>query len=165
MPLSRKKKLRVFKKEYQRDTLKTEVVRHYLAPYGLTTVEVKGAPLSIIEHRIKHPNIQGNFHHRVGGPAIEYDNGAFVYAFCGYIHRDESEGPAIINHHRDSVYINMGKIHRESGPAVIKEDGAMEWWKNGKRHREDGPAVIKEDGEEEYYFYGQHLSKKQWETL
>lgn len=55
--------------------------------------------------------------HRIGGPAIEYNNG-------------------------DRVWYQNGAFHRTDGPAVEYNNGDQEWWLHGIRHREDGPAII-----------------------
>lgn len=70
----------------------------------------------------------GKFH-RVGRPAIIYNDGA-------------------------KFWIRHGDLHREDGPAVENADGSEYWYLNGKMHREDGPAVIYPNGDLRWYKHG-----------
>jgi hypothetical protein len=85
---------------------------------------------------IRWYNEQGK-HHREGGPAIEWANGA------------------------KSWWIN-GECHREDGPACEWADGDKSWYINGQLHREDGPAVERADGTKFWYINGECLTEAEF---
>lgn len=74
----------------------------------------------------------------------------------GLLHREESEGPAIIG--TSKVWYNKNLVHRIKGPAVIYSNGMQVWYHMNKMHREDGPAVIARDFID-YYLFGRKLRK------
>lgn len=69
-----------------------------------------------------------NVHHRLDGPAIEYENGDKIWFIDGKLHR--VDGPAV-EWDGDKIWFFKGKKHRECGPAVECADGYKEWWRNG----------------------------------
>ena len=116
--------------------------------------------------------------HRVGGPAIEWDDGEKNWYKEGKYHR--VDGPAIENANGSKFWYKEGKYHREDGPAIEYDDGEKHWYKEGKLHREDGhaseyangtklwykedklhridgPAVEHPDGDKEYYYLGEYM--------
>jgi hypothetical protein len=81
------------------------------------------------------------------------------------IHRDQSEGPAYINHF-SQCFMEDGVPHRDNDlPAVISTNGKeMEWWNKGKRDRKtidsEGnllPAVIRSNGDKEFWIDGNKI--------
>lgn len=131
---------------------------------------------------------QNNRLHRVGKPAIEYNNGEKHYYRYGQLHN--SEGPAVIQNtghkhwfiegiqytendfnkfkeakYNVKVFIDRtewhqaGKLHRDGGPAIEYNDGTKKWYKYGKVHRDDGPAIIYGDRCERWYIKGYEYTK------
>ena len=89
------------------------------------------------EYRTYWVNSIGEFH-RIGGPAIEHQNGT-------------------------KMWHQNGKLHRLNGPAIEYENGSKEWWIKGKRHRVDGPAIEYSDGEMDWFINGiQFYSQEEW---
>ena len=90
--------------------------------------------------------------HRIGAPAIEYENGDYECYVDGELHCDD--GPALLYHHERDKYFRVtsygetkwavhGKYHRVDGPAIIvgTSNGNCEtWYVDGLGHREDGPS-------------------------
>lgn len=76
------------------------------------------------------------------------------------LHRDETEGPAVITHEHVAYYRN-GKLHRTNAPAIEYKNGLKMWMRSGYLNREDGPAVIRPDGTEEYYINDRQVSKEE----
>lgn len=80
--------------------------------------------------------------HRVGGPAIEYDNGSFEYTVNNRHHRENDVCLYDVKNNC-SCYCLNGNYHREDGPAVIHHNGDKEniFYIKGKRVTEN--AVMK----------------------
>lgn len=80
------------------------------------------------------------------------------YLRANRLHRDPSEGPALIHRHPSSgavfreFYSVKGKYHRDAGPAIIEwdlETGIVtqeDYYQNGKPHRVGGPSRVSRDG-------------------
>ena len=64
--------------------------------------------------------------HRMGGPAVEFANGA-------------------------KYWYQNGQYHRTDGPAAEVANGAKYWYQNGQYHRTDGPAIMWPDGHKWWY--------------
>jgi hypothetical protein len=75
--------------------------------------------------------------HRLGGPAVEFEDGSKVW------------------------YAN-GKLHRPDGPAVEYPDGSKFWFVDGKCHRLDGPAYEYSDGTRSWYVNGEGLTEEEF---
>jgi hypothetical protein len=88
--------------------------------------------------------------HRLGAPAVEWDDGCWSYYKLGYLHRED--GPASHNRAQFGTWKDRwaieGAIHRDGDlPAVVKSNGDNEWRQHDQLHREgDKPAVIAGDG-------------------
>lgn len=84
--------------------------------------------------------------HRIGKPAVMYDDGG------------------------EEWWVN-GRLHRLDGPAVTHKGSypKYEWWVEGKLHRIEGPAVVYSDDmllqkdTEEYWVNGKKLTKKEFD--
>ena len=79
--------------------------------------------------------------HRVGGPAIEYSSGGYMWFINGKLHR--TDGPAIDYGNGFMAWYVNGKCHREGGlPAIDRNSYEVlhgsyapnEWWINGKKN-------------------------------
>lgn len=75
---------------------------------------------------------------------------------------DNSKSVYMVKYRTYSAWFFNGVLHREDGPAIEYESGTKEWFSNGVRHRKDGPAVERTGGYKYWWFYGKHLSKKEW---
>lgn len=71
--------------------------------------------------------------HRIGGPAIRYDNGDALWYHHGIIHR--TDGPATTYGNGDRVWYRRGRIHRTGGPAIVWWHGGTIWVVNDQRFR------------------------------
>lgn len=72
--------------------------------------------------------------HRIGGPAVEKNNGDIAYYFNGKVHR--TDGPAVICADGTKGYFLNGLMHNEEGPALIHGE-LKDWYINGKKLTED----------------------------
>ena len=81
------------------------------------------------EGTTKWYNTKGHVH-RVGGPAIDYDNGDKEWY---------------------KEWYKEGILHREDGPACEYANGYKCWYKEGNLHRVDGPAVEDANGTKYWY--------------
>lgn len=96
--------------------------------------------------RVEWHNDAGNLH-RLGGPALEYDNGDKWWFVNGKLHHDD--GPAMCLSDGSKHWYKRGKLHRIDGPAWIDKD-VCRWYQNGKLYRADGPSVEFSDGTKEW---------------
>lgn len=100
--------------------------------------------------------------HRVGGPAIEYENGEYEWWLNGKRHR--LDGPAVNGLSGVKIWYKHGNYHRIGGPAY-KTPGDKKWYIDGVLHREDGPAVVLKDGTVEYWLNGKQYTKDKFLEL
>jgi hypothetical protein len=78
--------------------------------------------------------------HRVGAPALEWDNGTLSWYKHGKL--DGEDGPAVEWDNGYEVWLANDVLHRDNGPAFVTAEGHESWWNQGYLHRVDGPAVI-----------------------
>lgn len=79
-----------------------------------------------------------------GGTRTVTEDGYILYKDSkNELHRDPSEGPAVIIPDICVEFQVNGKFHRpvEEGPAVIWSNGAYEYLENNSRHNPNGPAI------------------------
>jgi hypothetical protein len=128
----------LFRQEYHY-TDKSVTIR-YKDHHGKSHRE-KGPAIKIIKDSKTHEEwMYHGLHHRIGGPAVIYENGDEEWYIFGKKHRDN--GPAVIyNKGTIKKWFRHGKKHRKGGPAVVTQ-ARKEWWVNNKLHRDDGPAAI-----------------------
>jgi hypothetical protein len=109
--------------------------------FGSTTSEN-----GTVRHFAKFDSMPESVPHKIGGPAIIYENGTEEWWVNGFLHRED--GPAI-RYASEGDYFEGGEewylnglMHRTDGPA-LKNRFKEEWWQNGVLHRVDGPAIIR----------------------
>lgn len=79
--------------------------------------------------------------HRVGAPAVEWDDGFRQWYKFGRPHR--LDGPAYELVHGDRQWYVYGTRHRDNDqPAWTRTTGSCAWFVRGLLHRDNGPAVI-----------------------
>jgi hypothetical protein len=100
--------------------------------------------------------------HRIGGPAIEYEDGEYEWWLNGNRHR--LDGPAVNRLSGVKLWYKHGNYHRIGGPAY-KTSGDKKWYVDGVLHREDGPAVVLKDGTVEYWLSGKQYTKDKFREL
>jgi len=66
--------------------------------------------------------LNGNFH-RIGGPALEYEDTLYNYKWKKWYYR--------------------GMLHRLDGPAIESNNKYYSWYQYGKLHRTEGPAIMR----------------------
>ncbi len=101
--------------------------------------------------------------HRIGGPAITYDDGNEYWYEYGRLHRED--GPAHLNDLGTKYWYQHGLLHRGNGPAIEWKDGAKYWYQYGQLHREDGPARCNSDNDVQYWLYNALFPKENWEEI
>lgn len=120
------------------------------------TISIKGKKLDITVYSDK-PTIDKSIR-------LEYDYSE-LYIYQDKIHRNHTDGPAIIYNNGMEKYYNMGLLHRPSfeGPAVL---GLIsnQYFNMGLLHRpiEEGPAFIYHaplSNPPIYYLYGERIEK------
>jgi len=74
-----------------------------------------------------------------------------ICQFMKYLHSEIE--PAIEFENGDFIWYKYGQIHRDGGPAQ-KSNGVLYWFNDGQLHREDGPAIVYPDGRSEWYSHG-----------
>ena len=65
---------------------------------------------------------------------VTYQDGKIEYRVSetdATIHRETSEGPAIIFPNGEEWFVENGKLHNENGPAIVRTVGISEYWRNG----------------------------------
>lgn len=75
--------------------------------------------------------------HRIGGPAVIYENGHLGWCVNGSLYYT-------LTPRGSEFWTQDGKLHREDGPAYIEksdEDTEYHWYRRGRLHRVGGPAV------------------------
>jgi hypothetical protein len=92
----------------------------------------------VFNDRIEYKNEKDEYH-RIGGPALEFQDGT-------------------------KIWCQDGLTHREDGPAFEYPDGARTWSVNGLIHRLDGPAVIWADGTKEWWIEGDWLTEDEFNS-
>jgi len=102
--------------------------------------------------------VDGEFEHRLDGPAYIDADGYKVWYQYGKKHR--LDGPAVVYPNGTKEWYQYGKRHRLNGPAYVSFDGYKTWWQNDKRHRLDGPAVIYPDGTEDYWINDKYIPSR-----
>ena len=78
--------------------------------------------------------------HRIGGPAIEFNNGT-------------------------NVWYQNGKLHRLDGPAIEYSDGSKKYFQNGKCHRLDGPAIEWDDGQKWWFINDEEYTEEEFNKI
>ena len=97
-------------------------------------------------------NFRGKYKHVMHGEYhVENDTYYFVN---GNLHRED--GPAIEMQEGYYMWYYNNKLHRTDGPAVNYVNGQF-YYLNGELHREDGPALIR-NGISKYFFHGKECS-------
>ncbi len=93
--------------------------------------------------------------HRLGGPAVIWENGTQEWYKNGKPHR-EGDRPAVVHADNTQYWYKNGKPHRGGDkPAVILPDGTRKWCTHGMLHRDgDKPAVICSNGDRFWYRHG-----------
>lgn len=79
--------------------------------------------------------------HSLFFPAVEYDDGEYIWYRNGNKHRDPCPitgicGPTHEQLDGTKMWYMHGLLHRADGPAVMRPGGIMEYWLNGKRYTE-----------------------------
>jgi hypothetical protein len=92
--------------------------------------------------------------HRMGGPAVLWEDGSKEWFQDGLIHRDYDQ-PAFTRPDGTRAWYQHGKNHRLGGPAWITCDGGLRWRQHGLLHREGAPAWIDADGSYEWRLHGE----------
>lgn len=72
--------------------------------------------------------------HRIGAPAVEYENGNVEWWLQGVKHR--VNGPAIINDQSEQWW-SYGNKHCITGAAITHPSGEKEWWISGVQYSEE----------------------------
>jgi hypothetical protein len=103
----------------------------------------------------------GKLHRENDKPAVEIDNGNFLWYYRDKLHRDEDK-PAIEWSNGDKYWYMHGKHHRENDKPAAEWDGSKFWYYNDIRHRSNGqPAIIWSDGSKDWYIDGQFIRSEE----
>ena len=85
-----------------------------------------------------------NLKHRIGGPAVVYDDGDLYWYKHGDMHRVGAPARVWPMYGIEEWYID-GNLHREDGPAFITlADGILteDWYKNGEPYEPSAHELI-----------------------
>ena len=82
-------------------------------------------------------HLKNNQIHRTEGPAVVFEDGSYIWYFCGKESRPN--GPALCYQNQMMRWKVNGLLHRTDGPAFLTNQIRI-WAINGNTHRQDGPA-------------------------
>ncbi len=99
-------------------------------------MEYKEYIVRVYDNRTEWRNKEGQLH-KIGGPAIEYNNG-------------------------NKKYFQNNLYHRLNGPAIEYANGDKFWYQNDKCHRLDGPACEWSNEKKAWYIEGIEYTEEEF---